>query len=37
MLHLLWVLRGSMSLFRTCENCMGHVGLAELHGDVRLV
>ena len=26
MLCLLWVLRGSMSILRTCKNCMGVLG-----------
>ena len=32
MLCLLWVLRGSMSMLRTCEKLHGSVGLDELYG-----
>ena len=32
MLCLLWVLRGSMSMFRTCKNCMGELGWPECVG-----
>ena len=37
MLHLIWVLRGSMCMLRTCEKLHCGVGLVELYGDVRLV
>ena len=37
MLCLIWVLRGSMSMLRTCEKLHGGVGLAYMCGDVRLV
>ena len=37
MLHLIWVLRVSMCMLRTCEKLHGSVGLTELYGDVRVV
>ena len=37
MLHLIWVLRGSMCMLQICEKLHGGVGLAELYGDVRFI
>ena len=37
MLCLIWVLGGSMCMFRTCEKLDRGDGLAEMCGDVRLV
>ena len=37
MLHIIWILRGSMCMLRTCEDMHGGVVLAKVCGDVGLV